>query len=67
MKYKGDSEGVVLRMSRDEATQTFHDLNRIMSIIDMYAPDLGTRCHDSATQDQEAYDRLHALLELLQP
>lgn len=57
---------VAITMPKDQARALFHDINRMLSIVDMYAPDLGSRCSAGATQDQEAYERLHDLLNDLQ-
>jgi len=54
---------VKVEMKEREATRLFHDLNRLMSLIDAARDTLG----EIDGEDGESYRRVHAFLEQLQP
>lgn len=56
--------GVVVSMSTERARVLREDLDRIMSLVSVGAPNLEDNSHPNH-DEQEAYNRLNALLEEL--
>jgi hypothetical protein len=57
---------VSIKMSRADAVALFHSVNRVLSLLDMFVPDLGTRCWEEAPADQAAYDMANEFIAQLQ-
>ena len=63
MKTRTGTHYVDFSYSRDESVQLFHDINRVLSLLDDVAPAWD---EDASPQDLESYRRLHQLAETLQ-
>ncbi len=57
--------GVTLTMPRERAVLLFHDINRLLGLIDEVCPNLQDGRHPEAG-DQGAYDRTNEVLAQLQ-
>lgn len=62
LRVREDNQWVDLRMQQHEAVRLFHDLNRVMSLVDEARQALG----EIDGKDADAYRRTHQLLELLE-
>lgn len=54
-----DSHRVTLRMSRDQAIMVFHDINRLLSLLDRASA-------SSDAHDHDAYNRTNSFIAQLQ-
>jgi hypothetical protein len=57
---------VKIETKTKDAVRLFHDVNRMLSLLDLHVPDLGSRANSTAESDQNAYNRVNEVLAFLQ-